>query len=75
MSIKPLLGVVDGCMDLSDQEGTGGCLTLRGADQACGYPALRCGEQGLSGDRYRLVTVGRSRRRRRRLLEGSHETK
>lgn len=29
----------------------------------------------VCGDRHRLVTVGRSRRRRRKLLEGSHETK
>lgn len=58
MSIKPLLGVVDGCIDLSGQEETGGCFALRGGDQACGCPALRCEEQCLGGDGYQVVSVG-----------------
>jgi len=46
MSIKPLLVVVSGYMDLSGQEGTGG------------YPALRCEEQCLGGDGYQVASVG-----------------
>lgn len=52
MSIKPLLGVVDRCIDSSDQEGTGGC------------PALRCGEQDLGGNDCWFASGRRSRRRR-----------
>lgn len=76
MSIKPLLGVVDGCIDLSGQEGTGGCSALRAGEQACGCLALRGGEQGLGGNDCWFASGRRSRRRRLLMsfTEGDLET-